>query len=217
MSISAAIVQPGYPGIEGLVDARVIERKDFCIPLHVGTVKHMLGVFERLGISVPPLGYPACLNGFYRRAVNRHFIDSPKIFVKPYWCKSFDPYVKTPEEIEPPSARRWVQEYVEFDQEYRVYCIGSEIISIARYDPNESNDLDEKSIRQFCYTVIREWTSRPAAYAIDVGWIKGRGLAIVELTDAWAIGRYKPMTMPDYTRMLQVRWDELMSIRFGTL
>jgi hypothetical protein len=167
-----AVIQPGYNGVEtiALLDCQTI-RKEFHVPLHVGTVEYMQGVFDRLGVDVKPLEYPESLIPFYNR---------------------------------------YAQEIVVFDQEYRVYCIGDKIVGHGRYDSNDSDDLDIVEVYQFCEQVMKAWTAKPAAYAIDVGRIVDRGLSIVELTDAWAIGLYKPMSFEMYSKMLQVRWNQIM-------
>ena len=218
------ITQPGYSGLETVPFIGQTRPHDAYLPLHVGSVEYIRAVWEKFGVIEPaPLGYPIELNPYYNRNISiirrygkRDYTTQPK-FVKPLFPKVFEPEIVKQEVYNPyqsngKTARDWIeQEVVEFDQEYRVYCVKNVIVGYGRYDPNESEDLKAVEVFAFVENVIKDWkTNKPIAYAIDVGVIKGRGLSIVELTDAWAIGLYKPCPLSAYAEMLRLRWDQIV-------
>ena len=208
-------IQPGYQGTEGILVAaasEVVFHHQLHIPLHVGSVEYLTRLFERLDVRFTNYSLVEELYKFYKRRIDhkKGRFPWPGNFIKPWRYKQYEPFIATGDEY----VSEYVsQEPVKFDQEYRVYVIGFEIVGMARYDDGDSADLDELEVRRFCTDVIQTWAdagTKPAAFCIDVGRIEDRGLAIVEITDAWACGLYKGVCPKAYTRMLQVRWDELM-------
>lgn len=217
--MSTCVIQSAYNGVETIavstICTNIIKSKSLyqpLIPLHVGTVEFMQGVFNELGIKVQELGYPDELKPFYKRDIVYNGFQKNR-FIKPYDCKRFDVFIRTDTDVLGYGnvLSWWSQEVVTFLQEYRVYCNGDNIMGMGRYDDLDDPDLDETEIRAFVEQVISTWKDRPIAYAIDIGIIAGRGMAVVELTDAWGMGLYKPMNMTQYYHMLLSRWDELVN------
>ena len=207
------IIQPGYQGLEQIafIDDYV-KKTDSYLPLHVGSVEYIRNVWQAFGIDEPkPLGYPKILEKYFNREIREQaIILNDKKFIKPYWPKKFDTYISTG--ITTCFIPGWAieQEIVEFAQEYRVYCIGNTIVGHGRYDSLELDDLDIVDVYEFTKCIMNDWTDKPCAYAIDVGIIVGKGLSLVELTDAWSLGHYKPMSFEHYGKMLKLRWNEIV-------
>ena len=211
------IIQPGYKGLEQIAFLDdIVKKADSYLPLHMGSVEYIRNVWQAFDIDEPrPLGYPEQLKKYFNRKIE-HQLHSGwikgNLFVKPYWPKTFEIYVTKPEgEFAPyPIVQRFEQEVVEFEQEYRVYCIDNVIVGHGRYDSLELDDLDIVDVYEFVKCIMNDWTDKPCAYAIDVGIIAGKGLSLVELTDAWALGHYKPMSFEHYGKMLKLRWNEIV-------
>jgi ATP-grasp domain, R2K clade family 3 len=102
------------------------------------------------------------------------------------------------------------QEVVEFQQEYRVYILRGLIVGCGRYDDLDLPDVEQAELNSLACNIMAAWKDAPVAYAIDLGIIKDRGLSLVEITDAWAIGWYKPFDRKLYAEMLKARWDEIV-------
>ena len=211
------IIQPGYQGLEQIafVDD-YIKKTDSYLPLHMGSVEYIRNVWQAFDIDEPrPLGYPPELKQYFNRKIEHQYHCGwikGDLFVKPYYPKKFDTFITYGEGefASYPIEQRFEQEIVEFAQEYRVYCIGNTIVGHGRYDPLELDDLDIVDVYEFTKCIMNDWTDKPCAYAIDVGIIVGKGLSLVELTDAWAIGWYKPMSLEQYSKMLKLRWNEIV-------
>lgn len=208
------VIQPGYRGLEQVAfldDNKKIA--EHYLPLHVGSVEYVLSVWTKYEIQHPePNNHPDELEKFLNRQI-KYFPSGDKkvsnLFVKPCWPKEFDTYVvgDTPIVVR---EQIWAQDVVEFQQEYRVYILRGLIVGCGRYDDLELPDIEQAELNALACNIMAEWKDAPVAYAIDLGVIKGRGLSLVEITDAWAIGWYKPMDRKLYAEMLKSRWDEIV-------
>jgi hypothetical protein len=215
-----AVIEPGYGTIETFAFEPIRQET---LPLHVGSIKWIKGIWDKNQIQIPePLGLGVGLDHstFYKRNVGVVHWGLPagfdpwspkKYFFKPWVYKAFDTHIAK-------RCKFYDQKYiysdvVNFSQEWRVYCQGNSILGMGRYDDLDEEDISKNEIESFCQQVIEAWKNKPSAYAIDVGWIEGVGLAIVELTDAWALGFYKGMDSKLYAQMLETRWKEIVYFR----
>lgn len=171
--MNTCVIQSAYNGVETIVVSTVctniIKSSGLyrpLIPLHVGTVEFMQGVFKEIGIKVQELGYPDELTPFYNRDIVYNGFKKNR-FIKPYDCKMFEVFIQTDTDVLGYGRvlSWWSQEIVTFLQEYRVYCVHDKIVGMGRYDDLDDPDLDETEIREFVEKVISAWKDRPSAYA----------------------------------------------------
>lgn len=124
-------------------------------------------------------------------------------FIKPPNDKSFPARVyregEFPAFVED-SAPVLVSEVVEWESEFRCFLLDRELRALSVYLRNgelqRHRDFrhagsEEAALRAFVATILRDArVDLPRAAALDVGLIRGRGWAVVELNSAWAAGIY---------------------------
>jgi hypothetical protein len=99
---------------------------------------------------------------------------------------------------------------VEFVAEWRLYVINQKLVSVCRYDPNDDEYINEEKD-------MLEWAKGPIAespyptYCLDIGLLSDGTFEVVELNDAWAIGKYQGIGYQDYFKLLDTRWSEILS------
>lgn len=191
-----------------------------------GDMDAMHGAMKQLKIEIPPPNdYPRSLEPYLHRrvwtstlgAIEQQVSDGcgEAVFVKPADRRkdftgrifsSFDDF----REIGNTSRHQkvWCSEVVSWTSEYRVYVIGSEIVSMDLYagDPNAALDLNIVNAALAAYRASGE---APSAYGIDFGVLAAGDTALVEANDGYSLGAYK-ISASAYTDVLFTRWSELL-------
>ncbi|CAN7781753.1 ATP-grasp domain-containing protein [Variovorax sp. LjRoot175] len=214
--------------------------------LPVGTVEFVRAAMGVRGVPEPDaMGYRPVAD-FLRREIRAGVLYELKaieepIFVKPVATKSFSGFVYDPragaEHTEyqaeqlaaiaklKTSTRVWLSEVVEFVCEWRYYVdAAGRILARARYDADGADDAPEPTaevVQNAINSTVLYLEARGNAhpFAVDVGVLANGRTAVVELTDAWAIGLYghartaagtawKPQ---DYIEFLQQRWRSIVA------
>jgi ATP-grasp domain, R2K clade family 2 len=131
-------------------------------------------------------------------------------FIKPADDKVFKAGVYTPgtlilSDVIPDDTPTLVSEVVEFDLEYRCFCSPHRVLTWSNYvfhdniaDPKYWNVIDTSDVSlpdDFVNELLSNLSYDDNAVetfpsVIDVGRIKGKGLAIIETNQAWASGIY---------------------------
>ena len=208
------VIQPGYKGLEQIAfldDNKKIA--EHYLPLHVGSVEYIRNVWKEYNIEQPePNNHPIPLRKFMNRDIyytHGAYKPKPGRFIKPHWQKAFDAFIST-DNCPVIYSQFFDQEVVEFQQEYRVYILRGLIVGCGRYDDLDLPDVEQAELNAMACNIMAEWKDATVAYAIDLGVIKERGLSLVEITDAWSVGWFKPMDRKLYAEMLKARWDEIV-------
>jgi hypothetical protein len=191
-----------------------------CVPdaaCPVGTVEFCRAWMSANGIAEPPaLDYPDALSGALRRVVRRTTFGQAEIgsWVKPQRTKAWEPHAKNSDREHPVEELVWESAVIheqDWLAEWRVYVLGGQIIGEGRYDSGPDDTLS------YDRDLVASWVAAygasgeaPVGYALDVAlWANGQ-TALVEVTDAWAIGYYRGTCTPTgYARMLWARWRQL--------
>ena len=166
---------------------------------------------EQLGIQVenPPEDWLPNLPEQYRkRSVTLSTLAQARLgtevaFIKPPNDKSFPAQVYQPSELPEgydEGMSVLISEVVSWETEFRcfvldrvlqtfsIYARFGELQSEHGYEHNES---EEQGLRQFLADVLADRNVLlPKAAVIDVGWIAGKGWAVVEQNAAWGAGIY---------------------------
>jgi ATP-grasp domain, R2K clade family 2 len=127
-------------------------------------------------------------------------------FIKPALGKSFDAGVRTGHALMlqashlPPNLLVHVSEVVEWETEYRCFTRSNEVMTLSPYRRGDvrfssytsplkgtSDELDAAS--EFAESVLNS-VPCPRAFVLDVGFIRGRGWAVVEPNECWGAGIY---------------------------
>lgn len=194
--------------------------------LVVGSVEACRLALKLQGKSLPsPIYYPKVLGRFLHRRVfpgsKRDIILSIAqgypIFAKPKddW-KTFVGQVFDQEsgfsiiQSIDEHTMLYLSEVVEFDSEYRVYVKDHKIIACCQYSGDEDGCPDMSKIQE-AVEILKAERNGPfsSTYAFDWGILKTGETAIVEMNDAFAIGKYKGISNKDYYEFLKERWNEL--------
>jgi len=139
------------------------------------------------------------------------------VFIKPTFLKQFNGFVANAddgsefykEQIEVfnslcPSESVYIQNVLEFKAEWRVYVTAGKAVAISRYDDrDEEFDID----LGFVDNLVGRFSGM--TLAIDVGLTEDGTFVVVELTDAWAIGKYMDISDSNYFDFLWSRWLEI--------
>jgi hypothetical protein len=201
--------------------------------LPVGTVEFVRKAMQLAGVQEPAdFSYPAVLANYLHRTVMLRRAGSVRgtWFIKPTKTKQFTGFVlntsATRESLDrhdlaqhlafkqmSPEDLVWVSEPVVWQSEWRYYVIGKDIVGCGRYDDG-ADDTPEPDMYFVTEMVARmaSLPGTPSAYAVDAGVLSTGETALVECTDAWAIGYYKGTLSPaDYMQMLWVRWQDILT------
>ena len=214
--------------------------------LPVGTVEFVRAVMGIRGVPEPDgMGYGPIAD-FLRREVREGVLYELKaaegpVFVKPVATKTFSGFVYDPrpgakqseyqlEQLKAiaslkTSTRVWLSEVVEFACEWRYYVdAAGHILAKARYDADGDDDAPEPTaevVQSAIDSTVTYLESRGNAhpFAIDVGVLTNGRTAVVELSDAWALGLYGHARTPggtdwkaeDYVDFLLQRWRSIVA------
>ena len=88
-----------------------------------------------------------------------------------------------------PDGLYQLSEAVDFISEYRIIVMEDEIKAIQHYDGDPTVFPDVNLIKEMVLQLMRD-TNRPLAYTMDIGVIRGRGTAIIEMHPAVSFGTY---------------------------
>ncbi|QKE37434.1 ATP-grasp domain-containing protein [Ferrovum myxofaciens] len=209
----------------------------------VGSVEFVRARIAELCLPVPkPIDYPFSLSGFFGRYIRLYGDcrllppDSFPVFVKPVVTKAWTGKVLTKDSnLSDLPGLVWISDVVAFKEEFRVYVLKrgtgpAKILFISRYDEfedgpesappevvlkaNEMIQLFEKEGFENGGENVRSM-HHPCAYALDLGITTDGQILLVEVTDAWAAGLYKPASglfpnyRNDYFDWLYARWQQI--------
>lgn len=202
----------------------------------VGSVEFVRAWLYHLELHEPePVDYPRELRQFLGRDINQ-FSNAASIpssllpvFIKPVATKAWTGFVANrPEDIPEGDAKLkwpvWTSSVVKFHEEYRAYIQDERILFVGRYDDFEDGyEAPPPQVMAFIQNMIDHLSSqvvetRLAAYALDVGICTDGKIRLIELTDAWACGLYRPDTAQypsyrlDYFKWLYARWEQIAGL-----
>lgn len=192
-----------------------------------GDMVAMHGAMNQLNVEIPaPNDYPQSLLPFMHRKVWTTTLggleraiagdEGRLVFAKPAERrKCFTGRVFATQDdfrlIGDVSRRQEVlcSEVVNWASEFRVYVIGTGIVSIDRYAGDPEVRPDRGTI-DAALKAFRDSGEAPSAYGIDFGVLSTGQTALVEANDGYALGAYQiPAAL--YTDLLLTRWSELVS------
>lgn len=191
------------------------EGRGLLAPCPVGSVEFCRAWMHAVAAHEPtPLDYPPCLHVFLEREVRQYGDASrapPGAWVKPVRTKAWTATRLEAGHDAPGVGPVWTSAHLDIRAEFRVYVIGSAIAGAGRYDDGEDDRLTfDSGLVEQMIQAYRASGEAPAAYALDVALLRDGRTALVEVTDAWAIGYYRGSLGPrDYVRMLWERWQEI--------
>ena len=188
-----------------------------------GDMDAMHGAMKHLGIEVPvPNDFPKSLEPYFHRRVWRSSVaalesaldDGSEVFAKPAGRrKLFTGRVfQSPSDMSLLSgvSRQeplWCSEVVNWKSEFRIYVIGTEIVSQDCYAGDAAAVLSQQTLKE-AIRVFSESGEAPAAYGIDFGLLDTGEIALVEANDGYALGAYA-IDAANYSRLLFTRWQQL--------
>lgn len=187
----------------------------------------MIQVFEKLGgLMPPPLDVPECLVPYCKREIRistlEELANSAKfpIFVKPadtgklfsgqvVSCKEELELFQYVDEICGFQTKVFSSEVVKIVSEFRCFVIRGEIYDCRKYKGEFSATPDFKFIKE----CVDAYQDSPVAYGIDFGVTDKGDTILIEANDGYSLGPYG-FDSYNYTRMMILRWKELMRLDF---
>jgi ATP-grasp domain, R2K clade family 3 len=102
----------------------------------------------------------------------------------------------------------WCSEMVHFKTEWRCFIRYGEILDIRQYKGAWDAQLDLSVIKN----AVDDYTSAPAAYALDFGIDENNTMKLVEVNDGHSLGTYG-LGATNYAKFLSARWAQLTNTR----
>jgi ATP-grasp domain, R2K clade family 3 len=183
----------------------------------IGAVRKRL-----LQLGLPPktdeIDYPPALNAYLGRKVWTTTLEAlfatPEqwnIFIKPQETKKFAGKIVSSDldfiglfDANDEPTPIWCSELITFVTEWRCFVRYGEIIDIRRYKGAWDTKIDLAVVQN----AIQDFTTIPAACALDFGITPTGSLHLVEVNDGHSLGTYG-MNPPKYARFLSARWAEM--------
>ena len=98
----------------------------------------------------------------------------------------------------------YVSPVVNFIAEWRIYVTKGKVVAVCQYDSGEEDLTPDEN---FVKLVSEKFPTE--TLAIDIGLLDNNQYCVVELNDAWSIGKYKGISDKDYFEFLTTRWNEI--------
>lgn len=166
---------------------RVYGNDTFCLVLQQKLDLDLIAPADELIFAVPEAGLRRWLA---RQAIGAAPTLTYPLFTKPLTPKLFRARLyASPEELAaecdglPAETAILVSEVVEFSAEARCFVLDGLVLDCAVHEGDAARDEAAAFAREMAATV-----PGPRAYVLDVGWIAGRGWAIVEFNASWGAG-----------------------------
>lgn len=180
----------------------------------VGRVKERL---EQLGIAVNDIDYPTELENYFGRKIwagnisdlLQGKIEYP-VFVKPMEGKLFSGCLALSDKDLIGKAAPgtdfpvYYSEPLKIETEFRCYIRYNQILDIKRYKGTLNTFYNYDTI---C-SAVKDYTTAPAAYAMDFGVTDSGATILVEVNDGYSLGNYGLDSLL-YAKLLSARWAEL--------
>ena len=171
----------------------------------IASVNATIQFFEQAGVKTPKyLGYPIQLKSYLGRNIHEnlygdliHSETTFPYFIKPSnevklftgdiiekrsdleLLKEFSPGIKDDTEI-------YVSETIDIVSEYRCFIFENDLKGIQYY----LGDFRKYPNTEIVDQMVKDYTSSPVAYTLDVGVTADGDTILVEVNDMWAIGSY---------------------------
>jgi hypothetical protein len=201
--------------------------------LPVGSVEFTEYAMELANIKIPEFDcYDDSIKGLLGRKIYNerlfnieHIINHHKeLFIKPRQCKLFNGFIfrgydyetysehdleqlKKLKIIDALKEPLYCSEVINIIAEWRCYINKGKLITICQYDDSEEDLEPDKSFVDTCLNRIGNKT-----LALDIGMLDNGYFVVIELNDAWAIGKYQGISDKDYLDFITTRWSEICSI-----
>ena len=203
-----------------LKDRFQITKDDFI----AGDIVVMFHAIKKLGIEYSYTDYPENLRPYLHRKIWEDTLGNVKreiyqqgclevpIFIKPkdklkrftgFVVKSIDDLWQLNEASE--HTKIWCSESVNFVSEWRLIVINNKIECYSHYQKEEPQMFDIKVAEK----MVNDFIDSPKAYCLDVGVLSTGETALIEVNDAFSVGKYEGCTDDIYSKMLIFRWEEL--------
>ena len=203
--------------------------KEGAIP--VGSVEFVNYVLRLLNIQLPQfhslndMKVPQYYYGrdifiFKKHKIVKDYYGTP-FFIKPVAIKLFSGFVYKGDNIDaytseydkeqfnqfnclPPQTPIYKTGLLNITAEWRCYVLKGNLVSVCQYDDGVADIIPNQN---FINSILKHFTGE--TLAIDIGLLDSGQYVIIELNDAYAIGKYKDISNKDYLDFIATRWYEI--------
>ena len=206
---------------------------EFTIP--IGSVEFVQLYFKLTNIKQPKFTpYPYLPYKYYFRELKHRSIEEfidlynyPNLFVKPVDTKKFNGFVFMGQDYSYDEHDKeqldifnklhkkthiYISKKIDIKHEFRCYINNSNIISICQYDDGLDYILNENEL-SIVDDILQHIKYK--TFALDIAILTSGELVVIELNDAWAIGKYSGISNNDYFDFLKTRWCEIINDKFN--
>ena len=201
-----------------------IPKNQFVIAFVETTIKY----FELNGIKYPtPLNIPEELKKYAKRETKNAYLSDiisyPEIYKFPLFIKPANKLKACPSgvvkegthanlmllfsDVKNKTMLVETSPVVSMESEYRAFINKGEIVGLKHYSGSFVLFPDISIIKN----MIKDYTSSPISYTLDVAITDKNDTILVECNDAWSIGSYG-LDEKVYIRLLIDRWKELINV-----
>ena len=194
----------------------------------VGSVKFVNTVMELLEIQLPQFYTLNCTDiprHFYGRQISTvnksDVIKLPGYFIKPIEIKQFSGFIYRGSDVENYHTEYEREQFQQFQQlsmdvklfqseivdilaEWRCYIHRGILIKTCQYD----DGVDDRVLCSTFIDSVLEYL-KGETLALDIGLLSNGKYVIIELNDAYAIGKYKELSDDAYLDFISTRWNEI--------
>jgi len=151
-----------------------------------------------------------------KRIIKNHI--SP-IFIKPVITKLFTGFIYFGQEYSynehdkeqlikfntlSEDTQLYISEVINIKAEWRCYINKGKLISVCQYDDSEEDLVPDSNFINKCLEKLGN-----RVLTLDIGLLDTGEYVVIELNDAWAIGKYSDISDNDYFNFITTRWEEI--------
>lgn len=214
--------------LQGAIPVGSVEFTKYCMKL--ANIKYPIFYTYDNDLTCPYGNY-----NFYNRNIiegnkayfleNIYFINYEDCFIKPKETKLFTGFIfkgfditkySSDFELEcynkfitiPNSIELYISEVINIKAEWRCYINKGKLVSVCQYDDSEKDLIPNSDFINKCLEKLGNRT-----LALDIGLLDSGEYVVIELNDAWAIGKYSGISDNDYFDFIVTRWKEIYETR----
>lgn len=161
------------------------------------------GIF-RFPIFIKPKETKLFTGFVYRgKLTGEYYDDGEKEDYSEHDKEQLEKYVKLSDETE-----LYISDIINIKAEWRCYIKKGKLISVCQYDDSEEDLIPDSNFINKCIEKLGNST-----LALDIGLLDNGEYVVIELNDAWAIGKYSGISDNDYFNFIVTRWEEIYETR----
>lgn len=207
--------------LEGAIPVGSVEFTKYCMKLaNINIPEFDCYIMDKYNKSRADYDFHKRIIEIYNKIAIRQGIFRSPLFIKPVETKLFTgfkycgnnmnkydehdleqylKYLKLEDNVE-----LYISEVINIKAEWRCYINKGKLISVCQYDDSEEDLIPNSNFINKCLEKLGNRT-----LTLDIGLLPSGEYVVIELNDAWAIGKYSGILDNDYFDFIVTRWEEI--------